>query len=161
MHRKNPSWCQRDEAALLRLVHSSPRAGMYGNVPYLLPYQPAGCECEEHKKLHPPKEPIMVSTRRGGDYTPEKTNPSRGGRKREGGVSLGGSAAAAQRSHPEGHGPVRRRRRTPLQRRLNMPRRTAAVVKEIMRVWLGKYDNQQRREATTEGRGMCVWTGGR
>ena len=57
------------------------------------------------KKLHPPKEPIMVSTRRDGDYKPEKMNPSRGGRKRGGGVSLSASAAAAAKKPSRGPRP--------------------------------------------------------
>ena len=47
----------------------------------------------------------MVSTRRDGDYTPEKMNPSRGGRKRGGGVSYGVSAAAAAKKPSRGPRP--------------------------------------------------------
>ena len=57
------------------------------------------------KKSHPPKEPIMVSTRQGGDYTPEETNPLRGGRKRGDGVSSGASAAAAAKKPSRGPRP--------------------------------------------------------
>ena len=57
------------------------------------------------KELHPPKEPIMVSTSQGGNYTPEKTNPSHGGRKRGGGVSSGASAAAAAKKPSRGPRP--------------------------------------------------------
>jgi len=48
----------------------------------------------------------MVSTRQGGDYSPEKTNPScGGGRKRGGGVSSGASAAAAAKRPSRGPRP--------------------------------------------------------
>ncbi len=57
------------------------------------------------QKMHPLKEPIMVSMRRGGNYTPEKTNPSRGGRKRGSGVSSGASAAAAAKKPSRGPRP--------------------------------------------------------
>ncbi len=64
---------------LLRLVHSSPKTGMYGNVPYLLPSQPASCDCEEHKKI--------ASTKR--------THHRRTARRRQRGGSSAEAAAVA------------------------------------------------------------------
>ena len=81
---------------------------MYGNVPYIRPHnQPVvSARGRGTQKSHPTREPIMVSTRQGGDYSPEKTNPSRGGgRKRGGGVSSGASAAAAAKRPSRGPRP--------------------------------------------------------
>ena len=59
---------------------------MYGNVPYLYHHNQPVVSARNTKQLHPSKESIMVSTRQGGDYTPEKMNPLRIGRKRGGGI---------------------------------------------------------------------------
>ena len=79
---------------------------MYCKVPYIYHHNQPVVSARNTKKSHPPKEPIMVSTRQGNDYKmPEKTNPSRGGRKRGGGVSSGASAAAAAKKPSRGPRP--------------------------------------------------------